>query len=135
MSVTCCAATVSPSAPNPPCAARPPSAAAHRWPARRRTPKRASPAESPLTGANRASPAAPRPAAYGSGGLAREGSRLVECVGAVPYRSGRLVGGDDDAGTRRGGAGEPQGGRRRAVAEQLLARAQVHGKDEQAVFV
>ena len=50
-------------------------------------------------------------------------------------RSGWLVGGDDDTGARRRGAGEPQGGRLRAVAEQFLAGAEVNGKEEQAVFV
>ena len=59
--------------------------------------------------------------------------RLLE--GAVPGRPIRLVSRDDDAGTRARGAGEPQGGRAGAVAEQLLPRAEMNGKGQQAVFV
>lgn len=49
--------------------------------------------------------------------------------------AGWLVGGDDDTTACCGAAGEPQGGRLCAVAEELLPGAEVHGKDEQAVFV
>jgi hypothetical protein len=71
---------------------------------------------------------------------ARLGSGLVERVRTVLHRAGRFVADDDDAGAgRRGagrrGAGEPQRRGLRAVAEELLAGAEVDGEVEQAVLV
>src|SRR5712691_8526749 len=56
-------------------------------------------------------------------------------VGAVPRGPGRRVAGDDEAGPGDRRADQPQGRRPGAIAEQLLARAQVHREVQQAVLV
>ena len=53
----------------------------------------------------------------------------------MPHRPGGLVGRDDDTGAGRGGAGQPKGCCPRALAEQLLPRAEVHREEEQPVFI
>src|SRR5215470_10349316 len=62
-------------------------------------------------------------------------SGLVEDERAVPRRPGGLVGRDDHAGARAAAAGQPQRGRPRAVAEELLAAPEVHGILQQPVLV
>src|SRR5262249_54574542 len=62
-------------------------------------------------------------------------SGLVEHERAVLRGPGRLIGGDDDAGARGAAASQRQRGRVRAVAEELLAAPEMHGKVQQAVLV
>src|SRR5262249_57095672 len=97
---------------------------------RQRAPRRLTPGARPGPASRATSPAGSEPA------VSRVlPGRVFEGEGAVLDRSGWFVGGDDDAGAGRGGAGQPERGGLGGVVEQALTGADVHREDQQPVLV
>src|SRR5260370_13851850 len=108
--------------------------------ARREPRKPEPPVTTPFDTASPVSVSQPEPSARRARAVERGAWTLrysgpVQGIRAVLHGPGWLVGRDDDTGGRRRAGGRPEGRRRRPVAEELLSRAEVHGKEQQAVLV